>query len=102
MNRQKIRREMEGERAMKQQIKKQFLFNLPYLLLGLLATNLGEAWRMADGIGASQKLQNLLLNHTITTAFANPVPSVHPFDLVGWFRKWGCISICGVCEREEC
>lgn len=73
---------MEGERAMKQQIKKQFLFNLPYLLLGLLATNLGEAWRMADGIGASQKLQNLLLNHTITTAFANPVPSVHPFDLV--------------------
>ena len=30
-------------------IKKLVLLNLPYLLMGLFATNFGEAWRLAQG-----------------------------------------------------
>ncbi len=34
-------------------VKKLVLLNLPYFLLGLFATNLGEAWRLATGADAS-------------------------------------------------
>ena len=60
-------------------VKKLVLLNLPYFLLGLFATNLGEAWRLATGADASAKL--LHLTNGISAAFANPLPSLHPFDL---------------------
>ena len=37
-------------------IKKPLLLNLPYILMGLFATNFGEAWRMAVGADASAKM----------------------------------------------
>ena len=52
---------------------------LPYLLLGLVATNFGEAWRLAEGKELGDKI--MLLMGTIPVAFANPLPSLHPFDL---------------------
>lgn len=33
----------------KKEIKRLVILNIPYLILGLLATNLGEAWRLAEG-----------------------------------------------------
>ena len=39
------------------QLKKQLILNIPYIILGLLATNLGEAWRIAAGVNASEKVQ---------------------------------------------
>ena len=36
-------------------IKKLVLLNLPYLLMGLFATNFGEAWRLAQGANASDR-----------------------------------------------
>ena len=55
---------------------------LPYLLLGLVATNLGEAWRLAEGKELGDKIMAMM--GTITLAFANPLPSLHPLDfLVG-------------------
>ena len=36
-------------------LKKLLLPNLPYLLIGLYATKLGEAWRLAPGVDASAK-----------------------------------------------
>lgn len=41
-----------------EKLKKQLILNLPYVLLGLLATKLGEAWRMA-GADASERLLHL-------------------------------------------
>ena len=52
---------------------------LPYILLGLVATNLGEAWRLAAGKELGDKIMSLM--GTIPVAFANPLPSLHPFDL---------------------
>ena len=52
---------------------------LPYLLLGLVATNLGEAWRLAEGKELGDKIMSMM--GTIPVAFANPLPSLHPFDL---------------------
>ena len=40
-------------------IKKLLLLNLPYLLIGLFATKLGQAWRLAAGVDASTKLLHL-------------------------------------------
>ena len=55
---------------------------LPYLLLGLVATNLGEAWRLAEGKELGDKIMSMM--GTIPVAFANPLPSLHPLDfLVG-------------------
>ena len=61
-------------------LKKQLIPWLPYGLIGLFATNLGEAWRLAAGTDASQKLLGLLAS--IPLAFAAPLPSFHPFDLL--------------------
>ena len=55
---------------------------LPYLLLGLVATNFGEAWRLAEGKELGDKIMSMI--GTIPVAFANPLPSLHPLDfLVG-------------------
>ena len=53
---------------------------LPYLLLGLVATNLGEAWRLAEGKELGDKIMSMM--GTIPMAFANPLPSLHPLDLL--------------------
>ena len=55
---------------------------LPYLLLGLVATNFGEAWRLAEGKELGDKIMSMM--GTIPLAFANPLPSLHLLDfLVG-------------------
>ena len=53
---------------------------LPYILLGLIATNFGEAWRLAEGKELGDKIMSLM--GTIPVAFANPLPSLHPLDLL--------------------
>ena len=53
---------------------------LPYILLGLVATNLGEAWRLAEGKELGDKIMSMM--GTIPMAFANPLPSLHPLDLL--------------------
>ena len=63
-------------------LKKQLILNIPYIILGLAATNLGEAWRLAAGVNASQKVQSLVLDGVFAVAFSNPLPSPHPMDLL--------------------
>lgn len=53
---------------------------LPYILLGLIATNFGEAWRLAEGKELGDKIMSMM--GTISVAFANPLPSLHPLDLL--------------------
>lgn len=60
-------------------VKKLVLLNLPYLLLGLFATNLGEAWRLAVGADASAKLLSFF--STLPVALGSWWPSLHPLDL---------------------
>ena len=60
--------------------KKLILTNLPYVLIGLACTNLGEAWRMAEGGNASEKILGLF--SAIPSAFGNPLPSFNALDLL--------------------
>ena len=53
---------------------------LPYLLLGLVTTNLGEAWRLAEGKELGDKIMSMM--GTVPLAFANPLPSLHPLDIL--------------------
>ena len=53
---------------------------LPYILLGLVATNIGEAWRLAEGKELGDKIMSMM--GTVPLAFANPLPSLHPLDLL--------------------
>ena len=53
---------------------------LPYLLLGLIATNFGEAWRLAEGKELGDKIMSMI--GAVPLAFANPLPSLHPLDLL--------------------
>ena len=53
---------------------------LPYILLGLVATNFGEAWRLAEGKELGDKIMAMM--GTFPMAFANPLPSLHPLDIL--------------------
>ena len=53
---------------------------LPYILLGLVATNFGEAWRLAEGKELGDKIMSMM--GTVPLAFANPLPSLHPIDIL--------------------
>ncbi len=65
---------------MNSSFKKKIILHLPYAVAGLLATNFGEAWRLTEGVESSRKV--LALMDTLKTAFSNPLPSLHPFDLM--------------------
>ena len=59
--------------------KKLFFLYLPYLIFGLITTNIGEAWRLAEGFNQSKKILSFF--ETLGIAFLNPLPSLYPFDL---------------------
>ncbi len=61
-------------------IKKTLVKLLPYILLGLVCTNLGEAWRLAEGADTGKKLLSFF--SMVSVAFGNPLPSLHPLDLL--------------------
>ena len=64
----------------KKKLSKLLALYLPYVLMGLVATNFGEAWRLAEGKELGDKIMSLM--GTIPAAFANPLPSLHPLDLL--------------------
>ncbi len=63
----------------KVKLKKLLILNIPYILMGLFATNLGEAWRLAEGADMSAKLLGFF--NTLPMALNNPLPSFYPMDL---------------------
>ena len=64
---------------MNQKTKKLIILNIPYVVIGLFCTNIGEAWRMAAGADISTKLLGFFTS--MGAAWGNPMPSLHPFDL---------------------
>ena len=60
--------------------KKLLLPNIPYFLIGLYATKLGQAWRLSAGTNASEKLLHIM--DGFSAAFQSPFPSFHPRDLL--------------------
>ena len=69
---------------MNQNTKRLILLNLPYVLMGLFATNLGYAWRMAVGVNFSEKMMSLM--SVLPDALGRIIPSFHPLDL--------CVGLC--------
>lgn len=65
---------------MSNKTKKLLILNLPYFIAGLVCTNLGEAWRIAEGADMSEKLLGFL--SALGAAFSNPMRSLHPMDLL--------------------
>ena len=64
----------------KKKFTKLLALYLPYLVIGLAATNLGESWRLAEGKELGDKIVSLI--DTLPAAFANPLPSLPPLDLL--------------------
>ena len=64
----------------KKKLSKLLALYLPYVVIGLVATNLGEAWRLAVGKELGDKIVSLI--DTLPAAFANPLPSLHPLDIL--------------------
>ena len=60
-------------------MKRKWLHELPYLLIALYATKIGQAWRLAEGTDAAHKLLSLM--DSLSAAFASPLPSFEPHDL---------------------
>lgn len=73
----------------KREIKRILILAIPYVVLGLIATNIGEAWRIAKTNVPSSPVLGLM--GAFPMAFANFAPSFHPFDLFV-----GMLSGCGL------
>ncbi len=67
---------------MNNKTKKLLILNIPYVVVGAVATNVGEAFRIASGTNASEKIQSVVLDGCFGTAFSNPLPSLNPMDLL--------------------
>ena len=61
-------------------IKKYILPNLPYVMIGLYASKLGQMWRLAPGADFSAKVLGLM--DGFAAAFQSAAPSFHPADLL--------------------
>ena len=61
-------------------IKKTLIKLFPYIIVGLVCTNLGEAWRLAEGADMGKKMLSFF--SMVGVAFGNPLPSLHPLDLL--------------------
>ena len=79
-------------------IKKLILLNMPYILLGLFATNFGEAWRMAQGADASEKFLSLIA--VLPGALQSFWPSLHPLDLLVGLCCGGSLRL-AVCLKSK-
>ena len=64
---------------MNAQIKKKLIVNIPYVIIGTVATNIGEAWRMAEGVDASKRTLEFM--NCLGSAFSNPLPSLYGKDI---------------------
>ena len=53
---------------------------LPYVMIGLYATKLGQMWRLAPGADFSAKVLGLM--DGFAAAFQSAAPSFHPADLL--------------------
>ena len=65
---------------MSNKTRKLLILSLPYILLSLFATNLAEAWRIAEGMNMSARILSFMT--MIGIAFQNPLPSIYPTDLL--------------------
>ena len=61
-------------------LKKLIIPNIPYVVIALLATKLGQAARLAPGTDFSQKALHIM--DGFKAAFSSMMPSFHPIDLL--------------------
>lgn len=71
---------MKAQTAGAKKLKRLLILSFPYVLFGLICTNIGEAWRLAEGADYSAKMLSFFT--TIGSAFANPLPTFYPQDLL--------------------
>lgn len=76
---------------MNQKTKKLLILNIPYFVIGLICTNVGEAWRIAEGAEIGEKILGFF--SALGVAFSNPIPSIHPFDLCTGIAVGGMIRL---------
>lgn len=79
--------------------KKLLIFNLPYVILGFIATKLGQAWRLAAGADIGEKILNLVAS--LGVAFKSPLPSFHPTDLLIGFAVAAAIRLYVYCKARN-
>ena len=79
--------------------KKLLFLNLPYILIGLFATNLGEAWRLAVGTNIGEKLLSLF--STLPSALQSFWPSMHPLDLLVGFGCGILLRLAVYCKSKN-
>lgn len=77
-------------------MKRKWLHELPYMLIALYATKIGQAWRLAEGTDAAYKLLSLM--DSLSASFASPLPSFELHDLC--FRISWRMPICTHTKRR--
>ena len=84
------------------QLKKQLILNIPYIILGLAATNLGEAWRLAAGANASKKIQSLVLDEGAPNGIFKSFAEPESYRSSDRHYMWSGSENRSISEREKC
>ena len=79
-------------------LKKLLILNIPYILVGLFATNFGEAWRLAEGADSSAKILSFF--YVLPVALGNPLPSFYPLDLLVGIACGAGLRLAGMIEQQ--
>ena len=80
-------------------LKKIMIKALPYVILGLVCTNIGEAWRLAEGSDTGKKMLSFF--GTLGSAFSNPLPSFYLSDLLTGFICGGLLWLIVLYRRKN-
>ena len=72
---------------------------LPYIAIALLATKLGQAYRMTSGADVLDRLLGVFA--VLGAAFQNPLPSLHPFDLLTGAAAAGLVRLTLYCKAKN-
>ena len=72
---------------------------LPYIAIALLATKLGQAYRMTSGADVLDRLLGVFV--VLGAAFQNPLPSLHPFDLLTGAAAAGLVRLTIYCKAKN-
>lgn len=71
--------------------KKQVIPWIPYIVIALYSTKISQAWRCTPGITIQEKLAHI--NMGFSSAFAAPLPSFYPVDLLLGILITACIKL---------
>ena len=88
---------------MKQKTKKKIAVNLPYIFIGLLGSNIGEAWRLSESSGFREKIQDMVIHGGLASESLFKYPAGASSDRFCIRHNYCFVdAACSISQKQEC